>query len=373
MINQAMQKILQYILPFKLPREFPDSASSALYEEWDKPSRQVQISAISCLTALLYIVFTFIDKSSWVPEPVQILMLKLHLFIIAPMMFTISFLAYKQRFYKLVMFALAASPIIAGFCHVYIASQLSNYAPFLAEGYLSVFWIFVVSGMTFRFALVSAICCSTILLISAYYFMYQSGTYAMHVFWILCSFSFGFLGALIFDRSRKSIFMSQQELHSLAITDSLTGIFNRNQLNIVLPHEIGRSSRYDKTFGLLMIDIDYFKLVNDTFGHAAGDKVLQKTAKLLSKFIRENDTLIRWGGEEFVVLALDIDELSLIDFSNKLRKKIEDEDFAAIGKITVSIGATLFNKNDSQDKLLSRADKALYEAKDKGRNRVVYA
>ena len=116
-------------------------------------------------------------------------------------------------FYKFVMFALAASPIIAMLCHAYIASKLTNYAPFLTEGYLSVFWIFIVSGMTFRYALVSAIFSSIILLVSAFYFMNQAGTYTMHVFWILCSFSFGFLGALIFDRSRKTIFMSQQELH----------------------------------------------------------------------------------------------------------------------------------------------------------------
>jgi len=161
-------------------------------------------------------------------------------------------------------------------------------------------------------------------------------------------------------------------LHNLAITDPLTGLFNRNQLNNVLPREIGRGIRYGKTFGLLMIDIDHFKHVNDTFGHDTGDKVLQKTAQVLSKFIRENDTLIRWGGEEFVVIALEVDEQNLLHFCDKLRKKIEDEDFGDTGKITVSVGATLFRENDFPDKLLSRADKALYEAKGKGRNITVY-
>lgn len=92
-----MQKILQYILPFKLPLKFPNNELNALYHEWDKPSRQLQISAISFLTALLYVIFTFIDKSSWAPEQVQTLMQRVHLLIIVPMMLTISFLAYNKE------------------------------------------------------------------------------------------------------------------------------------------------------------------------------------------------------------------------------------------------------------------------------------
>lgn len=367
-----MQKILQYILPFELVQKFPDNTTSDLYDEWDSPSRQVQVSAISFLTALLYVTFTFIDKSSWASEQVQILMLKLHLLVMAPMMFTISFLAFKKKYYKIVMLSLFASPIIAMLCHAYIASQLINYSPILAEAYLCVFWIFIVSGMTFSYALVSAILSSIILLVSAFFFMNQAGTYAMHVFWILCSFSFGFLGALIFDRSRKAIFMNQQELHRLAITDPLTGIFNRNQLNNILPQEIRRGLRYDKSFGVLMVDIDHFKRINDTWGHDIGDKVLQNTAQVLSKFIRENDTLVRWGGEEFVIIVLEVDEQNLILFSDKLREKIEDENYGTVGEITVSVGATLFRENDIPDALISRADKALYKAKEKGRNTTVY-
>lgn len=366
-----MQKILQYILPFESLQSLPNNTFCDLYEEWDKPARQIQISAITCLTALLYVIFTFLDKS-WASEHVQDLMLKIHLLIIVPMLLTISFLAYKKRFYNFVMFALAVYPIISMSCHAYIASQLTNYLPFLIEGYMGVFWIFIISGMTFGYALVSAIVSSIILLVSAFYFMNQADTYNMYVFWILCSFSFGFLGALISDRSRKAIFMSQQEMHRLAITDPLTKVFNRNKLNTVLSQEIGRGLRYDKTFGLLMIDIDHFKIVNDTFGHNEGDKVLQKTAQVLSKFIRKNDTLFRWGGEEFIVVALEVDEQSLIRFCDKLRKKVEDEYYGAAGKITVSVGATLFRENDSQDILISRTDKALYAAKEKGRNMTVY-
>jgi len=348
-----MQKILQHILPFESPQSFPDNTFVDRYNEWDKPSRQLQICAITSLTAMLYLVFALLNKP-WASEQVQALMLKAHLLVVAPMLLTISFLAYKKRFYKLVMFALAAQPIIAMSFHAYIVSKLSNNQPLLAEGYLGVFWIFIASGMTFRFALVSAITSSTILLVSAFYSIEETDIYIMYVFWILCSFSFGFLGALIFDRSRKAIFISQQELLHMAVTDPLTGVFNRNQLNKILPEEIARGLRYDKAFGFLIIDIDYFKNINDSFGHDEGDKVLRNTAQLLATSIRENDTLIRWGGEEFIVIAIEVDEQQLMQLSEKLRKKIEHEDHGSAGKITVSIGATLSRNNDSQHTTCSR-------------------
>ena len=128
-----MQKILQYILPFELPQRFPDEATHNLYKMWDQPTRQIQISAITFLTALLYIIFAFLDKS-WASEQVQVLMLKIHLFAVAPILLTISFLAYKKRFYKFVMPVLALSPVLANLGHVYIASELRNYAPFLLRG-----------------------------------------------------------------------------------------------------------------------------------------------------------------------------------------------------------------------------------------------
>ncbi|MFW5432031.1 MAG: GGDEF domain-containing protein [Methylophilaceae bacterium] len=281
-----MQKILQYTRPYKSPEDFAASQWRNRYQEWDKRSRQVHISVISLLTVALYVIFSLLDRTSWAFE-VEPLMLKLHLLIIVPMMLMISFFAFKKRFYNVVMFALALSPIVAITIHTYLvsqlfASQLSNPTPYLNEGYLMVIWIFIVSGMAFNYAVVSAVATSAILVITSYFYMSERGLYVMHVFWIFCSFSFGFVGGLIFDRARKSLFKNMQELQRLAITDPLTGLFNRNQLTQVIAEEIGRSDRYDRTFGVLVIDIDHFKNINDTFGHDVGDAVLQQTADVLS-------------------------------------------------------------------------------------------
>lgn len=365
-----MPNLLQYILPFK-PTQFENNAFNETFEDWDMPSRQIQISAITFLTALLYLFFSFLDKS-WASEELQALMLEVHLFVIVPMLLAISFLAYKAKYYKVIMNVLAISPIISILCHAYIISKLPIHAPYQMEGYMIIFWTFVISGLPFKHALISAACSSFILLISTLFFKNQTDYYTMHVFWVFCSFSFGFLGALIFDQSRKAVFNSHQELHQIAMTDNLTGVFNRNQLNNVLKEEIDKTKLNNYSFGLLILDIDHFKKVNDTLGHDTGDKVLIQTARVLSKLTKERDSLIRWGGEEFIIVTLDVNEKSLIQFCEMIRERVENENYGISENITISIGATLFQVKDSQDTLISRADKALYQAKEKGRNRTVF-
>ena len=365
-----MPRFLQFFLPFRTS-QFVPNAFNEKYEEWDKPSRQIQISAIAFLTALLYLFFSLLDKS-WASEALQNLMFKVHLLIIVPMLLVISFLAYKRRYYKTVMNVLAVSPILSIICHAYIINKIPDQTPYQMEGYMIIFWTFVISGLSFKHALISAGCSALILLISAFFFIDKTDYYTMHVFWVFCSFSFGFLGAFIFDQSRKAVFSSHQKLHQIAITDTLTGVFNRNQLNHVLKDEINRNKQNNNSFGLLILDIDHFKKVNDTLGHDSGDKVLKQTAQLLSKLTYENDSLIRWGGEEFIIVVLDVDERDLIQFCEKVRKQVENENYDIPENITISIGATIFQKQDTQDKLISRADKALYKAKEKGRNRSVF-
>ena len=367
-----MQKLLQYILPFELPHRFPDESSYQLYKKWDKPARQIQIAAITFLTALLYIVFSFLDKS-WASEPVQTVMIQIHMFFVVPLLFSISFLAYKKRFYSLVIKLLMFFPVASIIGHVYILSRLENYSPFITEGYLAVFWIFIVSGLSFRNALVCALLTSLILIGSGFFILNDKDIYAMHVFWILCSFSFGFLGAFIFDRSRRAVFMSQQRLHHLAITDELTGTYNRNHLNSVFQKELDKTVATDKTFAILMVDLDHFKNINDTFGHAKGDQVLQKVAEVLLESISYYDTLVRWGGEEFVIIVIDVDEKGMIKYCEKINKIVEENNSEVDLSVTVSIGATLFKKQDTQDSMISRADRALYQAKEKGRNSYIIA
>ncbi|MDD5053409.1 MAG: diguanylate cyclase [Sulfuricurvum sp.] len=154
-------------------------------------------------------------------------------------------------------------------------------------------------------------------------------------------------------------------------TDSLTGLMNRTKIDEVLLNEIKRVKRYDYPFSIILVDIDHFKEVNDKFGHQAGDSVLKEFAKLLSENIRESDFLGRWGGEEFLILCPHSNADGALVFAESLRKKIEQFHFEFVGHKTASFGVVEYAENNTQEMLFKLVDEALYDAKERGRNRVV--
>jgi diguanylate cyclase len=164
------------------------------------------------------------------------------------------------------------------------------------------------------------------------------------------------------------------ELRRLATTDVLTGLVNRRSFFERLEQEIERYKRFGRNMALLMVDLDHFKKVNDTLGHAAGDEVLQQFAVLALHSLRKIDLIGRLGGEEFIILLPGADVEGVRRYAERLRRQVAEKSFATRAgevDITVSIGATLVAAGDRDcDELLSRADRALYMAKKKGRNRV---
>ena len=164
-----------------------------------------------------------------------------------------------------------------------------------------------------------------------------------------------------------------ERVELLAITDPLTGLFNRRRFEAVLDQEFSRATRYDVSLSCLMVDIDHFKKVNDEFGHRTGDHVLKEVAQLLRSNARDVDTVARWGGEEFVVLLPQTNKESGLSGASRILRLIGGHEFTGIGRaITVSIGIAGVPEPsiDSGEKLLNACDVALYEAKRKGRNRV---
>jgi diguanylate cyclase (GGDEF)-like protein len=162
----------------------------------------------------------------------------------------------------------------------------------------------------------------------------------------------------------------------LAITDSLTELFNRRHFGNTIEKEFNRTIRYQSPTSCLMIDIDYFKKINDEYGHRAGDVVLKEIAKIIKSCIREIDTVARWGGEEFIVLLPETKQENALQAAKRILEAISNHQFSGIpGKITVSIGLASVPAAsiDTADKLIHTSDVALYEAKAKGRNRIEVA
>jgi diguanylate cyclase (GGDEF)-like protein/PAS domain S-box-containing protein len=163
----------------------------------------------------------------------------------------------------------------------------------------------------------------------------------------------------------------EKQLYHLSTTDALTGAYNRRMFIDLLTRELQRAQRYGVVFSLLMFDIDRFKMVNDRYGHDAGDRVLVEVVEVSRKTIRSTDILSRWGGEEFMVLLPQTDEEEALAMGERLRKAIAHHSFADVDALTISVGVTSLIQRDSIYILLKRVDEALYAAKDGGRNRVM--
>ncbi len=179
------------------------------------------------------------------------------------------------------------------------------------------------------------------------------------------------MAAIALEKSR--LFIRTQEL---SITDSLTGLHTHKYFMERLDEEIKRAARYRENFALFMIDIDKFKIFNDTYGHQYGDKVLRLVAQSIRKNVRETDISGRYGGEEFSVILLNSEKETASSLAEKVRKNIENLKFNFEGdnvNVTVTIGIAAFPDNPTAESIVTAADRALYEGKRKGRNKVVFS
>lgn len=162
---------------------------------------------------------------------------------------------------------------------------------------------------------------------------------------------------------------AKKELEKLSITDKLTNIYNRRKLDEELNSEFVRAQRYQHPLSLLLMDIDFFKKINDTYGHQTGDYVLQTLAKVLKQNIRSSDIVGRYGGEEFMVIVPDTKIDEAWQLAEKLRQSVEQFSFDEVNKVTISIGVSQLNMQDNRsEEIIKRADEALYKAKEEGRN-----
>ncbi len=156
----------------------------------------------------------------------------------------------------------------------------------------------------------------------------------------------------------------------LANQDALTGLPNRRQIEQALGTAISQSNRNNVPFAALMIDIDHFKRLNDTFGHPLGDEVLRQVATRLREQLRAGNTLGRWGGEEFMVIAPYSDLGEARQLGERLRHAVRSEPVADEHMLTVSVGVAVYHSGDTSETLVDRADQALYRAKQAGRDRL---
>ena len=163
----------------------------------------------------------------------------------------------------------------------------------------------------------------------------------------------------------------KNKLKILSQTDYLTKVFNRVRFMEMASYEFDRAERYGSTFSIVMIDIDFFKKINDSYGHNLGDEVLVELCNLITKNLRKTDLFARWGGEEFVCLLPDTDAHGALTLAENIREKVEEKHFYHVGHITISLGVYQMSPRDIfVGDIIEKADKALYKSKNSGRNKV---
>ena len=181
----------------------------------------------------------------------------------------------------------------------------------------------------------------------------------------------------LLEESKQVIEEDKRKLHELAIKDPLTDIYNRRHFEKLLHSEFRRAKRYSFQLSCIMLDIDHFKQINDTYGHQFGDEVLKEVSGLLKNLTRDVDIAARYGGEEFIAILPETDVEGALTLAERIRSKLAEKQYVCRGKkltITASLGVSTM-KPDSEDiadeqKLVFQADQALYQAKGAGRNRV---
>ncbi len=180
------------------------------------------------------------------------------------------------------------------------------------------------------------------------------------------------------SRQNEELDSLSKEFREMAIRDGLTGLFNRRYAQEQLDKEFDRATSFARELSVLFMDLDHFKFLNDRHGHQAGDEILQILAEIMTQAVRESNTLGRWGGEEFIVIAPEIGEEESCKLAEKIRKAVEAHPFPnaaqqPLGIVSLSIGvASRSAGTESAEKLLRFADDAVYYAKDSGRNRTVF-
>lgn len=180
----------------------------------------------------------------------------------------------------------------------------------------------------------------------------------------------------LFEDSRKdkSVYVENRRLQEQVSTDALTKAYNRSFIDFYLSSLIDEAQQFNTPFGILFIDIDKFKNVNDVYGHNVGDSVLKVVSSTIMSNIRSMDRFGRWGGEEFILIMKINNEQALKKLAEKLRMLIEQSsiiDKENTINVTISIGGLMYNGKDTKDELVNKADTYMYEAKETGRNKVI--
>lgn len=338
------------------------------FAAWLRATRIPQVRYIAFLTAALYLLYAAIEQTVAVDASGQRLLA--HGLLVPGMLLAVAAMTFRASLQRPMWALLIIAPVVANAANLYLNAGSPQFLVFAPEIYLSIMWTFAISGLALRQAALAATGIVVLVVAASLLQTLETGLLQLHLLWVLAAFSFGCLSAFVLERALKLTFLQQRELAHSAQVDELTSLSNRAHIEQLFEEECARTERYGQPFSVILIDIDYFKAVNDTWGHRTGDTVLKQFAELLRQNLRKVDAIGRIGGEEFFVLLPQTDAEQAQAAARDLQARINAFDFDAVGRRTASFGVTEYRPGERRVDTFDRADQALYAAKKNGRNRI---
>jgi diguanylate cyclase (GGDEF)-like protein len=335
---------------------------------WYLQAKIPQIRYVAFLTTALYLIYAAIEQNVETDQPFARLIV--HALLVPTALLAIGLLSFQPRRQPLMLGLLSLAPIISVLSNLYFNFGSPRFAFYAPEIYLNLMWTFAISGLALKRAMATALFSLAAIMLVTLEHSLTPGMQRLHLIWILASFSFGLLSAFLLEKAHKHMFLHQDSLALSASVDSLTGLWNRSRTLHFLIEEVARANRYGTPFSVVLIDIDHFKSVNDTHGHAVGDSVLRQFAGLLRDGVRVMDKVGRLGGEEFLIILPEIDAAHAEQAVQTLQKRINGFSFDRVQRKSASFGIAEYRPGESLDCLMERADQAMYRAKANGRDRI---
>lgn len=350
------------------PLRTAPEATRRAFEEWYRQAKIAQIRYVAFLTMALYLIYAGIEQN--VEHDRSLARLIIHALLVPGALLAIGLLSFRGGRQSLMLGLLTAAPIVSVLSNLHFNFGTPRFAFYAPEIYLNLMWTFAISGLALKRAMLTSLVSLAAILLVTLEASLAPGPQRLHLIWILASFSFGLLSAFMLERAHKLMFLHQDSLRVSASIDGLTGLWNRSSTQRFVADEVARANRYCTHFSVALIDIDHFKQVNDTHGHAVGDKVLCQFAALLRDRVRVVDRVGRLGGEEFLIVFPEIDACQAQLAVKALQRRIHDFEFDTVQRTTASFGIAEYRLGESADSLLLRADQAMYRAKAAGRDRI---
>jgi len=354
------------VLADPLHRE--DATVRRAFDAWHRQVRIPQVRYIAFLTALMYLLYAAVEQS--VATDLQAPRLLAHAVLVPGLLLVVAAMSFRARLQRPMWALLMVAPVIANGANLYLNTGSPQFLVFAPEIYLSIMWTFAISGLPLRQASMAALAIVVLVIAAAFRNAMPGELIQLHLLWVLAAFSFGGMSAFILEKAHKHTFLQQRQLARSAQIDELTSLWNRAHIERLFEEERARAERYGQPFSVILVDIDHFKAVNDTWGHSAGDAVLRQFAELLRQNLREVDAIGRIGGEEFFVLLPQTPVAQAQLVASGLQARINAFDFETVGRRTASFGVTEYRPGESRVDTFDRADQALYAAKENGRDRI---